>query len=332
MLKLFLVDKPICRDAIDVTTGAKAIYQMEREFYPYLTVEFLPREYNINKNPDNKETVILLAGKEVSNSTKFGTIPSPFSNGDGEVITESYDFHDPNAINNLRDLLWKYLNKNHKVKELIGKDDLPDPSVAEKDKVIDSWNKKLKSLDKNVCCKIISDAITQSYMEWVVQHPVYRDSVLDVQTNKTCKYNRLQECGNNYAPNSDVFRRCVSEVNWVCDNGYGKNNVNKVVQQKNTEISKARENIYKYLEKSGLRVDKKKFDEIITDGLFDDIGNRAGNKSSNKDIANAVDQIINEKNYFAIIKTEGFGFNYSKKYLFLIVILILIMIYYYKKH
>lgn len=311
-MRLFLIDKPVCRNAIEVARSAKIIYQMEREFYPYLTVEFLPRKYS-TKNSNNKNETIVLLTKD-------------------QAIEKSYDFSDPKTVEELRKLIWKHLKEDYQITELIGKDGLPDPTVGEKDKVIQGWTSKLKSLEKDMCCKIITDAITKSYTDYLIQHEVYKLDTHDIQTNKTCKANRLQECGNNYPPNTDLFRRCVSEVNWLCDNGYDKNNRNKTVDNKNKEVMKARNDIYKYLEKSGLRVDKKEFDKIMFAGLFDDIGNRMGNKSMNTE--DAVNDIMSEKNYFAIItpKTiENFGYNYSNKSLLILLILIILIIIYYTK-
>ncbi len=85
------------------------------------------------------------------------------------------------------------------------------------------------------------------------------------------------------------------EVNWVCDNGYPNVKVNKM----NNMIKDIKTKIYHDLAKNGLMVDKKKFDDIIDAGLFQDLGNRMGNKVANySEIRVQLDDIFSENDYY----------------------------------
>ena len=90
-MRLFLIDKPSCHHIIDLMPGIKAVYQLEQEFDPYLTVDFIP-------NRENPPGVLLIAGNE--------------------VIRRNYTFDDPNDIIEMRKLIWKYLKKYHRINNI----------------------------------------------------------------------------------------------------------------------------------------------------------------------------------------------------------------------
>jgi hypothetical protein len=148
-------------------------------------------------------------------------------------------------------------------------------------------------------------------MAYNVLHEVYRVDTHDNQDRNICKKVRGEECGNNYPSNSDTYRRCVDEVNWLCNRGYPK--PNRDVKKLEELAKKIRLKIYNYLNQNNLKVNKKKFDEIMDAGLFTDLGNRMGNKVFNdKNVRAGLNEIFTEKDYYLGL-IEGFGDDPVKK-------------------
>jgi len=287
-MRLFLIDKPKCRHISEIVKGVSAVYQLEQEFYPYLLVDFLP---NKNNEPGG---VIIQVGKE--------------------IIKKNYTFEIPNDLINLRKLLWKLLHKYHNPIDITDKNGcLKDFRKTSTNKIIQGWQAKKKTMREDVCCKIIKNVIANDFTNFMIKHWYYRDPTTNKIDNNTCKKIRWQECGNNYPPNSMTFKRCVDEVEWLCNKGYDKNNKNKIIDEKNKMIANIHKKIYDYLDKNNLKVNKQIFDSIINAGLFDNVGNRMGNKSINfYNISNTLDKIMHEKqNYLKIIESFNNKSNYQ---------------------
>src|SRR3990170_5160247 len=121
-MRLWYIDKPECRHISEIMHGIKAVYQMEQEFFPYLSVDFLP-------NKDNEPTGILLqAGKE--------------------FIRKNYTFDSKDDINKLRNLIWKYLLKYHgkKIIDITKNGCLKDFRQTDRNRVIQGWQNKKRNL------------------------------------------------------------------------------------------------------------------------------------------------------------------------------------------
>ena len=102
-------------------------------------------------------------------------------------------------------------------------------------------------------------------------HDLYRLDNRDLQDATICKKVRYEECGNNFAPNSRLLKRCVDEVTWLCDNGYslgpGKNYATQAVIDYRNHL---RREIIKELKKNGGKANKKLSDMIHLGGFFKD--------------------------------------------------------------
>jgi len=240
----------------DLIPGIFSVYQLEQEFYPYLSVEFIP-------NNKYAAGILIIVGDK--------------------VIRRNYTFNDPNDIVELRKLIWRY------VREINNPADIaitrPDGEVCIKDfnkgggfKVIQGWDNKLKSLEKNVCCKG-SDSETKIVPmdQQLINHEVYRYSNKDQINLPICKKLRFQECADNYPPNTPTYKRCLREANWVCENGYPCNVRTKLIA---TYREKLKNDILRYLKRNDMRVDKQMFDLIMSAGFFERPNNRVGNKAS----------------------------------------------------
>lgn len=324
-MRLFYIDKPECRHITEIMPGIKATYQMEAEFEPYLVVDFLP-----NKN-NEPEGIILEAGNE--------------------VIRRNYSFDKPEDIDDLRNLIWKYLRKYHdepsknpwdpKLSMMPPKDIAIDGCIkdfreAPTNVVIQGWQAKKRSMREDVCCKIVKEMVVKAFKDQEIKHWVYRVNTNNQLDRESCKKTRFEECGNNYPPNSELFNRCVKEVEWLCNNGYP---VNRLTKQLDDYMVKLRKDIHKRLMDNDLKVDKKLFDEIITAGLFDEVGNRMGNASTNMmELDDNVDRVMWEKGYYTQL-IEGFRKEneqiWDKKpkvYLWMVLIVIFVAIIYFRKY
>lgn len=297
-MKLLYIDKPECRSITDIIPAIKSVYQLEQEFSPYLIVDFLPNKNNID------DGIIIYAGNE--------------------IIKKNIHFDKVNDLDEVRKLLWHYLLKYHNIRDITDKKGcIKDFSQYTTFNVIQGWQNKLKNLSKETTYKIIRDTVSYSYYDYLIKHPVYRlDSSGKNMNRDNCKCVRSKECADNYPPNSDLYKICMKEVEWLCNNGYP----NKVVEMKDREIKQLRQEIYNSLIKNNMRVDKRLFDKIITAGLFDHVGNRLGNKSMNfLDVKDNVDTILRQNDYY-LQMVEGYGSN-NVLYLWAIVLLILLAIY-----
>lgn len=276
-MRLFHFDSASCKSIIDIMPGIKAAYEMEAKFSPYLTVEFLPRD-----EKEVKPGIIL--------QTKSGS------------IKKYYDFKNPKDKQDLENLIWYHLSQDYNIKEVNEGDENNTRQYAP-NQVIQGWQEKKRVSAQDICCKTILDAVTHSIVDNRILHEIYRLKGDEITDKDTCKKVRWEECGNNYPKSSPNFQICVDEVNWLCNNAYP---VNPKVNKLNNMVNKVRKDIYDYLVKNDMKVDKKKFDEIITAGLFADLGNRMGNKvASDPHVRSTVNDIFTEKDYYLYL-IEGF--------------------------
>ena len=271
-MRLFHYPSNKCQHITELMPSISTVYEFEQIFFPYLSVEFLP----VNKS--EKTGVILL--------TK-----------DGRQIKRDYSFHDKKEKQEMLNILWDELNKERQVGDIADKKGcIKDFRKYNNNRVIQGWQAKKRIAKSEQCCKIIISKVTDSYLNWRILHERYRLSTKDEQTKEICKKVRFEECGNNYPPNTPTFHRCVDEVDWLCENAYP---INKVKSIKDKYIAKVQKDLYDDLLKNDMKVDKKKFDAIITAGLFDDVANRMGNKSSDwNDTRNIVHEIFKQKGYY----------------------------------
>lgn len=288
-MRLFHIDPPGCHHATEIMQGIKAVYQLEQEFFPYLTVEFLPHR-------DEPAGIILLTRK-------------------GESIRKNYDFTDPEHLRELREIIWYYLHRDYDIKSLPTdkNGNLLRFQWEPTAEVIQGWQEKKRSVNQSKCCRLMAELTAQEIMnQLVTQHNIkhwwFRDSNKDQQTQKTCKQVRYQECGDNYAPNGAQYRRCIDEVTWLCNRGYGnsgKSDGNPEWNLKNKQIQEIQRKVWEQLLNKDMHVDKKLFDEVMSAGLFADVGNRMRNKAVNyKNVYNAVLQSIPSNRGLTM---EGFG-------------------------
>lgn len=283
-MRLFFIEPGGCKHITEVIPGIFAVAQMEQEFAPYIKLNYLPYR-------DDAKGGIILQTKN-------------------ETIKRDYTFHNKTDIEDLRNLIWYYLKKDYDVKDLAA------PQGCLKDfreykpvnSVVQGFNEKKKALAKDVCCKVVLDTITPAIIQHNILHEVYKLSNVDIQDRKICEQVRGGECVDNYPPNTDTYRRCMAEVQWLCQNGYP---VNKTVNRMNQIVKDIRKKLYNELKNNNLKVNKKLFDQIIDAGLFQDLGNRMGNKVANdKNVRASIDQIFTEKDYYLGL-IEGFDDNSS---------------------
>lgn len=282
-MRLFHIDEPGCHHITEIMPGIKAVYQLEQEFHPYLTVEFLPHR------DDRPAGIILL--------TKYG-----------EQIRKYYTFKDPKDIDKLRNLIWFYLDRDYNIKKLpeteegcINKFDWKPTNT-----IVQGWQQRKRLGKADQCCKFIVDFLSEEIADQNkknhinILHEVYKNDSRDLQNESTCKKNRYQECADNFPPNTYDFQRCADEVTVLCEKGYSKNSP---VKKKNKIIGDIRRKLWSELEKNNMKVDKKLYDDLITAGFFDHVGYRMGNKSSNiENVKQSLQETLNESGFYGVIK------------------------------
>ncbi len=267
-MRLFLVDKPGCDHITDLMPGISAVYQLEQEFYPYLLVEFLP-------NRKDEPGIILQAGDE--------------------IIKENYTFDKPSDIEEVRLLIWKYLLKYHNITDIAPNGCITDFRKTQTNHVTQGWQARKRERRGDQCCKIVGDLVASEIAAQIIKHEVYRVDTTDKQTRYTCKQNRYSECGNNFPPNTQLFNRCVDEVNIVCDNAYP---FNKYINDLNIARQELKNNILEYLHNNDMKVNKQILDQILDAGFFECVSNRAGNNASDYGtIRSVVDEVMSENNF-----------------------------------
>lgn len=259
-LRLFLVDMKGCHHITKLMPGIMAVYQMAAEFNPHLMVEFLP---NKGEGSNITNVVILL------------------SKASGGTIKKEYDFTDPSSIKDLRKLIWKELLKNKKITNIANKDGtLTDFRQTEVRQVTQGWQAAKRKRQQNTCCKIHpSNTVTPpKFKDQQIKHQVYQvNNTTDIKTKKQCIKSRLTECRQTHPINSQLFKRCADEVNWLCNNGYPINkHTNAVIKAHNKLSTK----LHNHLKQNNTKVNKKTLDTILSNGFFDHINNRMGNKYS----------------------------------------------------
>lgn len=302
MIRLFFISPKECQFMKDLIPGIFSVYQLEQEYFPYLSVDFLPN--------DTYAPGILLVV-------------------DNKVIRRNYTFNDPNDIVELRKLIQPYIDTIDKPVNM--STTLPDGGRF---KILQGWNNKLKSLKKNVCCKGSDSEVFDKNIpmdQQLINHEVYRYSNKDEIDRPICKKLRFQECADNYPPNTPTYERCLREANWVCENGYPCNERTELIANYREQL---KNDVLKYLKKNNMRVDKQMFDLIISAGFFERPNNRVGNKSSPYTplLENTIENIPID--YFPYYSKMVEGMNTEKKsnnnqiILFIIIVLIIISVAY----
>lgn len=279
-MRLFLIDKPGCHHITELIPGISSVYQLEQEFNPYLSVEFLPnREY--------PPGIILMVGNK--------------------MIRRNYTFDDPNDIIELRKLIWSELQSYHNIKDITDNEGcIKDFRQTRTNRVIQGWQAKKKEMNKNKCCKAIKKLFVEGFSDHFIKREEYRLSTEEKLDRNTCKQVRYKECGDNYPPDTPLFNRCTSEVNWLCNRGYPNNKA-----ENKTLIFRERlkKDISEYLRKNNMKVNKQTLDLILSSGFFERVSNRVGNKAlTYKNVEYAVNEITNDADYFLKLM-EGYNSN-----------------------
>ena len=148
--------------------------------------------------------------------------------------------------------------------------------------------------------------ISQEILNILIKHPRYKYKTNDIQTRDICMKVRGQHCAENFPIGTAQNKLCMDETRWLCTNGYPRqNNVRlNVVSEYRDRLMK---NILAYLKKSKLLVNKQVLDIILSNGFFERVSNRMGNKSKNYiNVKYAVDGIMNQYSYYSQL-IEGFG-------------------------
>ena len=320
-LRLYFIDKRGCHHIMYLMPSIKIAYEMKEKFNPHVLLEFLPEKYN---QPEAKQGVILQIGDD--------------------YIHKNYTFEDPADKQELEGLIWHLLRKYNDIPDHADKDGvLRNFNKGRINTVIQGWKAKKRNFRKDRCCRVITDTITDSFMEHAVLHWWYRDSKQDVQTRDICMKVRGEECGDNYPPNTPTYRRCMREVEWLCRHGYPRNKRTEAVIARREKL---KNKILEYLKRNKMKVNKRVLDVILSAGFFERVSNRVGNKYSKyqKSAANAfpldntvdseyrsvkfaVEDTMNEYNLYDLIEGYDNGNNGVYQYGLIVMLVVLLILY-----
>jgi hypothetical protein len=311
-MKLFYISNRDCQDIKTITKGVKRAYQLEQEFYPYLSVEFLP-------SAKYKEGIYFVIGDNV-------------------IHKDYYLYHKKDLID-LRNTIWSLFPSYYDVTDITKDGCITDFRKLGKNKVTIGWpniiangkNNKIKIPDSML---IKQDIKVDEQISKNILHPVYKNSGADIQDRKLCMINRIKECTDNYPVDSQLYKLCNDNVVWLCKNGYPYNIRTKVM---NSIVKKQIEDSLKYLKNNDMKVDKPHFDDMMLSGFFERPANRMGNKytSANPNDKHAINFIgdkSNEYDYYSQV-IEGFDNKNKNHYIliFAVIIIIIFIVYFLHK-
>jgi hypothetical protein len=316
---------------MDITKRVQKIYQLEAELEPYLIVDFWG-----NKD-DEPASVTLYLGDECVLYKKSINLDNKEEFEELRRLIWKYvrEYHNPPDLADKDGCLhsMELLQKNkviqgwqNKRKSMCNKEGkyscyMSGQPVNNRPKKQPTCTpeqiNKLNKYYTNKHCLRISNIITKAYLKYItgretmedkVKHWSYRDPPIYPKPNmdkKLCKQLRLQDCTDNFAKFTPQWQRCASETEWLCNKYY--NTEENPLLQTDKLVEETRKEVYKYLNDNNLKVDRSTFDKIITAGLFDDLGNRAGNKATDMmSINDSVNQYMADKDYYLDL-VEGFG-------------------------
>lgn len=303
-MKLFYIAKKGCQDIKTITKGIKRAYQLEQEFYPHLSVEFLP-------NNKYKEGIFFIIGDN--------------------VIHKDYFLMNESELDDMRKTIWELFPRYYNVTDITKNGCLTDFRKLGKNKVAIGWDEVTAKANYNKLyipdtMLTNQDTKTDEQIEKSILHPVYKNSGDDIQNRKLCLINRIKECTDNYPPNSQVYKLCNDNVVWLCNNGYPNNIRTKIVSN---IVKKEIEDSLKYLKDTNMKADKQHYDDFILSGFFERPANRMGNKYTDPNGGkHAIDFIAERgddyKYYSQLI--EGYDNNNSSNYCNTIMVIILVII------
>jgi len=305
-IRLFYIEPPECKNAREVIPGIFVVAQLEQELYPFIRLNYLPY------NQKSKGGVIIV--------TK------------NETIRKDYEFTEKSFksdLNDLRNVLWSILEKQENIVDMTK----PGARNYTTFKVTDSWKQKLNQLENDKCWKLIINTVTDATVRYNILSDQYRLSPIDKQDRNICKRVRGEECNNNFPSGSALNAVCLSNVEWLCNTGYP---VNKPALEMAENIQKVRSDLMEKLKKSGYKVNKRFFDEIISAGLFTSLGERLRNKNVNLDnVKGALADMFLENGFYQKMinhrRIERFNEdNNNYLWIFILFIVIIMLLYFYK--
>lgn len=206
---LIHIDKPCCYHMSEIIPDISTIYQMEQEFFPYLTVEFRPN--------DGKEPGIIL-------QTALGD------------FRKAIKFDSPENVKILRKFIWHHLKLNHNITDITDEGCLSDFRKLGKQNVIQGW----QAAKQAKCSNCFADPISMPEIDQLkgIKHQVYNLDPRNMMDRDICTQLKNIDCDHTFATASDNNRICKLETAYYCKNRYAdkqKKMVNKKPNKKHNK-------------------------------------------------------------------------------------------------
>lgn len=284
-MKLFFIDNYECRHIQDITKNVMKIYQLEQEFSPYLSVDFLT-------NKQYKPGIILIL--------------------DNKVIYKNYLLNTQNEYDDLKNTIWDFFSKKYNVIN----DKNIDLRRYETNMVIQGWNNIINNAKNKKI--IINEKNMNNNNDEYMKHPVYKLNINIPQNNDICFKTRYQECNDNYPQNTAAFKICTDNVRWLCDNGYPNHKEMILSQIIKNNMNNAKNELI-----MNNKINKQQYDNYILSGLFSQTNNRMSNKNYNTEI-NISDKAKSVDYYINFIEGFNTNENIYLLYIIIIIIILIL--------
>lgn len=288
-MRLLHFDGKTCKHTTDIMPGVKAVYQMEQEFSPYLDIAFM-------SNDEHEE---LYSG--IVLQTKNG------------IFKKYYNFMDKADIEELRELIWKYLLKEVDIKDITVGGCLKDFRKTDTFRVGRTWRDAVKEHKRHIYPNIKFQKSCNGMPD--MDHDVYRLNSNDKFTKDKCRLMRMKECYDNYLDGTYTFDICKTEVDWLCNHA----------DVDMSKVQKERARVGEVLKKNNMFVSKKEFDDAIDVGFFYSDGRRAGNFES--DYKRGMD----DDEYYQSLVEDFDGIHWTQ-YLGLIMVVVVVAVWIWSKY
>jgi len=197
-MKLIHIDRSGCYHMSEIMPAISTIYQMEQEFFPYLTVNFKPN--------DGKEPGIILQT----------------ATGD---IRKAMTFDSPQDVRDLRKFLWEQLKNNYNITDITDEGCVPDLRKMGRQNVVQGWRPARQAR----CSNCFNSPISMPEKDQLkgIKHQVYNLNPQNKLNKESCIQLRNIDCDHNYPIASDQNRVCRLETNYYCNNRYPSTNTIK---------------------------------------------------------------------------------------------------------
>jgi len=208
-MKLTYIGDPGCYRVSDAISGIFAVAQLEQEYHPYLTLDYLP-------NRDNKQSRVIINANE-----------------DEIIIPVKFDTN-PQDIEKVRDAIWSLMKKHYKIKNYDDITHIPIRSNivtsgyknAAKQKSYNSYKTHIKAKGKPESASLNKNKMLHEVFKLDNRYNIDKSNCVSVLG---------QQCDDNYPKGTHTHYKCMNDIKDVCNCALSKGSVDQGYIHKNRE-------------------------------------------------------------------------------------------------